>query len=206
MAKYLDAKCRLCRREGAKLFLKAERCLGNKCPLEKKGALPPGQHGQKGRKKMSEYGLRLREKQKAKRIYGVLEKQFKHYFEMAAKKKEATGEALLVFLERRLDNVLYRLGFAPSRIVARQIISHKHVFVNGKKINIVSYLVKPEDTISLSSKAMEMPIIKKILESKIKPPAWLDKKAAVGKVLRYPKREEIENDINEQLIVEFYSR
>jgi len=206
MARYLDAKCRLCRREGTKLFLKGERCYSPKCPVERKGALPPGQHGQKGRRKISAYGLQLREKQKAKRIYGVLERQFRRYFGIALKKRGATGETLLVLLETRLDNILYRLGFVFSRSIARQVISHNHVLVNGKKINISSANLKPNDTISLSTKALEMPVVKKSLEAKIKPSVWLEKKAAVGKVIRLPKREEIDTDINEQLIVEYYSR
>jgi len=206
MARYLEAKCRLCRREGTKLFLKGERCFSPKCPIERKGALPPGQHAQKGRKKLSSFGLQLREKQKAKRIYGVLERQFRRYYEIAAKRKGATGEVLLTLLETRLDNVVYRLGFAPSRSVARQLVSHGQVFVNGKKVNISSYNLKPNDTISLSPKALEMAIIKKTVDSKIKPPAWLEKKAAVGRMVRLPKKEEIETDIDEQLIVEYYSR
>lgn len=206
MARYLDAKCRLCRREGTKLFLKGERCYSPKCPVERKGALPPGQHGQKGRRKISAYGLQLREKQKAKRIYGVLERQFRRYFGIALKKRGATGETLLTLLETRLDNILYRLGFVFSRSIARQVISHNHVLVNGKKINISSANLKPNDTISLSTKALGMPVVKKSLEAKIKPSVWLEKKAAVGKVIRLPKREEIDTDINEQLIVEYYSR
>lgn len=206
MAKYLGPKCRLCRREGIKLFLRGERCFSPKCPIERKGALPPGQHGQKGRKKLSGYGLQLREKQKTKRIYGVLERQFKRYFDLALKKKGSTGEILLALLETRLDNVLYRLGFVPGRATAKQLISHGHVFVDGKKVDISSYSLKPGQVISLSPKALEMEIVKKSLAEKTKPPSWLEKKGAVGKVIRMPKREEIDTDVNEQLIVEYYSR
>lgn len=206
MARYTGPKCRLCRRQNTKLFLKGDRCYSPKCPIERKGALPPGQHGQRGRRRISDFGKQLREKQKAKRIYGILERQFKRYFDLASKKKGIRGEALMQILESRLDNVVYRLGFTPSRSVAKQIISHGHVLVNGKKVNIVSYNTKPNEIISLKPKALELPIIKKIVDSKIKPVAWLEKKAVVGKVIRYPKKEEIDTDINDQLIIEYYSR
>ena len=207
MARYLDSKCRLCRREGTKLFLKGERCFSPKCPLEKKGAVAPGQHGLKMRRRLSEYGVQLREKQKAKRTYGVLERQFRRYFKKAFKKRGVTGEALLQLLEPRLDNVVYRLGFVPSRSVARQLVRHGHILVDGKKVDIPSYQVKPGQVINLNPKAMKMEVVKKSLAEKKKEiPSWLQKKAAVGKIIRLPTREEIGADIAEQLIVEYYSR
>ena len=208
MARYTDAKCRLCRAEGAKLFLKAERCYSPKCPLERKGAVPPGQHGQKGRRRQSEYSKQLREKQKVKRIYGVLERQFRRYFTQASKARgTATGTVLIQLLETRLDNVLFRLGFAPSRSVGRQLINHGFVLVDGKRANVPSYQVKPDQTIGLVSKALNMSIVKKTLAEKDKTiPEWLQRKAAVGKIGRLPQRDEVEADIDESLIVEFYSR
>ena len=207
MARYLDSKCRLCRREGTKLFLKGERCFSPKCPLEKKGAVAPGQHGLKMRRRLSEYGVQLREKQKAKRTYGVLERQFRRYFKKAFKKRGVTGEALLQLLELRLDNVVYRLGFVPSRSVARQLVRHGHILVDGKKVDIPSYQVKPGQVINLNPKAMKIEVVKKSLAEKKKEiPSWLQKKAAVGKIIRLPTREEIGADIAEQLIVEYYSR
>jgi len=209
MARYLGAKCRLCRAAGTKLFLKGERCYSPKCPLEKKGAVPPGQHGQKkkGRVRLSKYGEQLAEKQKLKRIYGILEKQFRRYFQEALKAREETGKTLLHLLERRLDNVIYRLGFAPSRSVARQLVRHGHILVNNKKVNIPSYQVKPGEIISLTPKALKMEVVSKSLEEKErKIPSWLQRKAAVGKIDRLPERNEINFDINEGLIVEFYSR
>jgi len=206
MARYTEAKCRLCRREGKKLFLKGERCY-TKCPIDRKGAIAPGQHGPRGQRRMGSYGLQLREKQKAKRTYGILERQFKKYFEKAAKVSKATGEALLQNLELRLDNIVYRLNFAPSRRTARQIVTHGQILVDGKKVNIPSYQVKPEQTISLSAKGLQMPVIKNILADKDrKIPEWLKRKAAVGQVVRPPERTEIDTDINENLIVEYYSR
>lgn len=207
MARYREAKCRICRREGIKLFLKGQRCYSAKCPIEKKGAVPPGQHGQKRRARMSDYGRQLREKQKTKRLYGVLERQFKNYFQKAFKSKEKTGAILLQFLERRLDNVVYRLGFAPSRSVARQLVSHGHVLVDGRKINIPSYQVKPGQVVSLSSQGMAIDLIKKsIAEKDRKLPTWLKRKAAAGKIDHLPKRDEIDVDIDEHLIIEYYSR
>jgi len=207
MARYLDSKCRLCRREGTKLFLKGERCFSPKCPLEKKGAVAPGQHGLKMRRRLSEYGVQLREKQKAKRTYGVLERQFRRYFKKAFKKRGVTGEALLQLLELRLDNVVYRLGLVPSRSVARQLVHHGHILVDGKKVDIPSYQVKPGQVINLNPKAMKIEVVKKSLAEKKKEiPSWLQKKAAVGKIIRLPTREEIGADIAEQLIVEYYSR
>jgi small subunit ribosomal protein S4 len=207
MARYTGAKCRLCRREGKKLFLKGERCFSPKCPIERKGPVPPGQHGQRRRRRLSDYGKQLREKQKAKRLYGVLERQFKNYFQKASQRKEATGEMLLQLLERRLDNIVFQLGFVPSRSVARQLVSHGHVLVDGKRVNLPSYQLKPGETVSLTPKGLAMEIVKKSLkEDERKRPDWLKRKAAVGKMERLPKREEIENDIDEHLIVEFYSR
>lgn len=207
MAKYINPKCRLCRREGNKLFLKGERCYSPKCPLERKGPVPPGQHGQKRKRRLSEYGLQLREKQKAKRIYGVLERQFRRYFKKASRAKGETGHVLIRILETRLDNVLYRLGFTPSRSIARQLVSHRHVLVDNNRVNLASYLVKPEQIISLTPKALELVVIKKSLaEKERKIPSWLKRKAAIGKIVRLPEKEEIESEINENLIVEYYSR
>lgn len=208
MGRHLDAKCRLCRREGMKLFLKGDRCLSQKCPIEKKGAVPPGAHGLgRRRRRPSEYGLQLREKQKAKRLYGVRERQFKKYFDRARKEKQATGEVLFQLLESRLDNVVYRLGLVPSRTTARQLISHGHIQVEGKKVDIPSYEVRLGETVGLSPKGMKIGLIRDFLERKdVKIPAWLEKKATVGKVKRLPKRDEIEANINEQTIVEYYSR
>jgi len=189
-----------------KLFLKGERCY-TRCPIEKKGAVPPGQHGLKSSmRRMSDYGKQLREKQKVKRIYGLSEKQMKNYFQKAFKGKQATGETLLQLLESRLDNILYRLGFVNSRHFARQLVSHKHVLVDGEKVNIPSYQLKKNQTVSLGPKALKLALVKKALAEKTKVPEWLKKKAAVGQMVRLPKREEIEGDINDQLIVEYYSR
>lgn len=209
MARYTGPKFRLDRREGTNLFLKGKRSASSKHPLVKKGAVPPGQHGQKAtHKKRSDYGLQLREKQKVKRMYGVLERQFRKYYEQAAKKKGATGETLLQILETRLDNVVYRLNFAFSRSQARQLTTHGHVLVNGKKVNIPSYNVKEGDVISLSNKASNFVFVKEAANEfeKDKLPAWLDRKALVGNLKKLPVREDIEADINEQAIVEFYSR
>lgn len=206
MARYTDPKCRLCRREGTKLFLKGERCY-TKCPIDKKGAVPPGQHGQRRGRRLSDYGQRLREKQKAKRLYGVLEKQFRRYFEKAMKVREATGEALLQLLESRLDNVVYQLGFVSSRAAAKQLIGHGHVLVDNKKVDIPSYQVKPGQIVRLSDKGTKIESVKISLEGKKgEAPGWLKKKAAVGQMLRLPEGEEIGTDIDEQLIVEYYSR
>ena len=208
MARYKDAKCRLCRREGIKLFLKGVRCYSPKCPIERKGAVPPGQHGQKRRRRLSDYGHQLREKQKVKRLYGVLERQFRRYFEKASKTKKGTGKVLLQLLESRIDNVLFRLGFVPSRSTARQLVSHGFVLVDGsKKVNIASQQIKPDQTISLTSGGLNLDYVRKSLAEKgRKIPDWLTRKAAVGKMIRLPEREEIEMDIDESLIVEYYSR
>jgi len=207
MARPIGPKCRLCRREGGKLFLKGARCYSFKCPLQKKGAVPPGQHGLRSGSRLSEFGRQLREKQKAKRMYGVLERQFRNYFTKASKVKRETGEALLQALESRLDNVVYRLGLAPSRSVARQLVSHGQVLVEGRRVDVPSILVRPGQVISLPTKGLKNNLVKESLKDEDrKIPKWLLRKGPVGKVVRLPKREEIENDIDEDLIVEFYSR
>lgn len=200
MGKYNGPKDRLSRREGFDIFAAGAK-------LTRLG-VPPGVHGPKGYRVSSQYGRQLREKQKTKRIYGVLEKQFRKYVEIAFKAKGNTGERLLSLLERRLDNVVYRLGFAPSRPAARQFVSHRHILVNGKKLNIPSYSVMVGDTISIAPKAMnDIPVIKKLLAEKdVTIPSWLKKKAAVGEVEREPKIEDITEPISLQDIVEFYSR
>ena len=201
-----SASCKKCRRANEKLFLKGERCYTH-CPIEKKGAVPPGQHGlRSSMRRMSDYGRQLREKQKVKRIYGLSERQMKNYFQKAFKVRQATGEVLLQLLESRLDNVLYCLGFVNSRHLARQLVGHKHVLVDGKKVNIPSYQLKKNQTVSLGPKALKLASVKKALAEKTKVPEWLKKKAAVGQMVRLPKRDEIEGDINDQLIVEYYSR
>lgn len=209
MARYTGPKFRLDRREGTNLFLKGKRSASAKHPLNKKGAVPPGQHGQKSlNKKVSEYGSQLREKQKVKRMYGLLERQFRKYYENAANKKGATGETLLQLLETRLDNIIYRLGFAASRAQARQLTTHGHVLVNGKKVNIPSYNVKVGDVISLKSKANSFEFVKEAVADveKEKLAEWLERKALVGTLKRVPVRDELAAEINEQAIVEFYSR
>lgn len=201
MARYTKAKDKLSRREGFDLFNAGSK-------LTRLG-VPPGVHGPKGARTSSQYGRQLREKQKVKRIYGVLEKQFKSYVSEALKQKGNTGEALLSILERRLDNVVYRLKLAPSRPAARQLVSHRHVLINDKKVNIPSYRVSIGETITLSKKALEIPVVKQLLkleDSKLKYPSWLEKRGPVGRVLAMPKREDIPEAINEQDIVEFYSR
>ena len=208
MARYTDASCRLCRREGEKLFLKGERCYTDKCSLKRR-AYAPGQHGQQ-KKKMSEYGIQLREKQKARRFYGVLESQFRKYFDMAENKKGITGENLLQILESRFDNVVYRLGLATSRAEARQLLLHGHYTINGQKVNIPSYLVKVGDVIAVTDKSKNSPKTKAIIEiagSKVIP-KWLefDAENLVGKVVAFPAREEIDLPIREHLIVELYSK
>ena len=207
MARYKDAKCRLCRREGVKLFLKGERCYSPKCPLEKKGAVPPGQHGLKRRRRLSSYGQQLREKQKTKRFYGVLERQFRRYFNQAIKKRGTTGKVLLQLLESRLDNIVFRLGLVPSRSVSRQLVNHGHILVDNEKVDIPSYQVKPGQTITLTTKGLEAELVKKSLaEKERKIPDWLQRKAAVGKMVRLPERDEIDVEVDESLIIEHYSR
>jgi len=208
MARYRDAVCRLCRREGQKLFLKGDRCYTEKCATDRR-PYPPGQHGQ-GRTKASEYGLQLREKQKAKRYYGVLERQFRGYFEMARKRKGKAGENLLAILETRLDNTVYRLGFAMSRAEARQLVLHGHFLVNGRRVNIPSFLVKPGMIISLKEKSRGLDKLKSVIEANSSrvPPKWLDydANAMIAKVSTVPVREDIDIPIEEQLIVELYSK
>ena len=202
MARYTGPKHKLCRAEGVAL------CNSPKCPVTRKNAAPPGEHGQKSRRKPSEFGIQLREKQKAKRMYGIYERQFKKYYFLASRKSVATGEALLQILETRLDNVIYRLNLAKSRQQARQLVSHGHVQVNGQKVTIPSFNVKIGDVISLSAKASNLNFIKKLQEETKdeKLPEWLTKKATVGKIVALPKREDLTADINENLIVEYYSR
>ena len=207
MARDTDAKCRRCRREGVKLFLKGERCYSPKCPIERRGAVPPGEHGPRGRRRVSEYGQQLREKQKARRLYGVLERQFRRYFAKAAKNPQATGEVLLQLLESRLDNVVFRLGLTPSRSVARQLVSHRHVYVNDRRVNIASFQVKPGDTVRLGEKAMKTPAVEKNWADRSKNlPQWLQRKGPIGKMTRLPERKEVESGIDDKLIVEYYSR
>ena len=208
MARYREAVCRICRREGDKLFLKGDRCYTDKCAIARR-SYAPGQHGQ-GRKKMSEYGTQLREKQKAQRYYGLLENQFYHYFELATKMAGKTGENLLKVLESRLDNVVYRAGFAMSRPEARQLVSHGHFTVNGKAVNIPSYLVKAGDVVAIVEKSMSSDKIKGVLEANASRPAlnWLsvDKNKAQATVVNLPERGEIDLQVEEQLIVELYSK
>lgn len=202
MGRYTGPKHRLARREGVNIL---EKTSGS---LSRRLTVPPGAHGPKGgRNKHSEYFLQLREKQKAKRAYGLLERQFRKYYEEASRVKGKTGEALFQFLERRLDNGLYRLGLVPSRALGRQLVSHGHVLVNGQKVTIPSYLLKVDEVVSLSAKAMEIPAVKKILEvAEAKTVDYFEKKAAAGRLVRIPTREEIPTEANEQLIIEYYSR
>lgn len=208
MARYREGSCRLCRREGMKLYLKGERCFGDKCSIERRN-YPPGQHGQ-SRAKFSEYGIQLREKQKVKRVYGMVEKQFKLAFQEAARQKGITGENLIRLLERRLDNMVYRLGFASSRAQARMLVSHGHITVNGRGVDIPSYLVKKGDKIAVHEKSKKVALIQSNLATAERRgiPRWLtlDVSKLEGTVLDYPAREEITMPIQEQLIVELYSK
>lgn len=206
MARYIGANCRLCRREGQKLFLKGERCYSSKCALEKRN-YAPGQHGQ-SRKKTTDYGIQLREKQKAKRFYGLLETQFRNLFDKAEKKKGITGENLLIMLESRLDNVVFRMGFASSRKEARQLVNHGHFTLNGKKVDIPSLEVKAGDVIKVKEKSQNSPKFKEVKEMSISVPAWVtvDVEKLEGKVVAIPRREDIDTPIAEHLIVELYSR
>ncbi|MCS6884570.1 MAG: 30S ribosomal protein S4 [Acidobacteriota bacterium] len=213
MARYRDAVCRLCRREGMKLYLKGERCYKSSCAIEKRGTQPPGEHGKDARRgKLMGYGEQLREKQKVKRIYGVLEKQFRGYFERAARQKGVTGENLLSILERRLDNVVYRLGYATSHAQARQLVAHGHVMVNGRKVTIPSFQVKVNDQIALKPSMVKNPFVQAAFQTaggRRGRPAWLevvDEENLVGKVISLPRREDIDPSIKEQLIVELYSK
>ena len=208
MARYTGAVCKLCRREGQKLFLKGERCYSEKCSVGIR-AYAPGQHGQ-GRKKTSEYGLQLRAKQRARRFYGVNESQFHHYFEIAERKTGVTGDNLLRLLESRLDNIVYRVGFASSRAEARQLVGHGHYEVNGKRVDIASYLLKAGDVITICEKSRSSEKIKAVLEANAgRPiPSWLDANAEnfSVKVVNLPDRDAIDAPVDEQLIVEFYSK
>lgn len=208
MARYTGPVCRLCRREGIKLYLKGDRCYTDKCAIDRR-AYAPGQHGQ-NRKKVSEYGLQLREKQKARRIYGVLERQFSNYFDKAERQQGITGENLLRLLERRLDNVVYRLGFALSRPEARQLVRHNHFTVNGRKANIPSILLEVGDVIQIKEKSRDSDKFQEIKENIAhkNPPAWLelDREQLTGKVIALPSREQIDVPLQEHLIVELYSR
>lgn len=201
-----ERKCRLCRLSGKKLFLKGERCF-SKCPIDRRGAVPPGQHGHKRKRRLSEYGIHLAETMKVKRVYGINERQLGNYFLQARKVREATGEALLQMLESRLDNLVYRFGFAPSRRLARQLVGHGYILVDGRQVNIPSYLVKGNQIVALGDKALKMAEVKKRLEDKdYKLPSWLERKVSVGRLVRLPKKEEMETEIDEQLLVEYYSR
>jgi small subunit ribosomal protein S4 len=208
LARYTDARCRQCRRERMALYLKGDRCYTDKCAIQRRN-YPPGQHGQ-GRGKISDYGLQLREKQKVKRMYGVLEKQFRGYFERAERMRGVTGTNLLVLLERRLDNVVYRLGFANSRSQARQLVRHNHVLVDGMRVNLPSFLVKVGQSVQVTEKSRTSPLVRDALEAAARRgcPPWLEleKEAAKGKVSMFPTREDITMPIQEHLIVELYSK
>ena len=206
MSRYTDANCKLCRREGQKLFLKGERCYGVKCALEKRN-YAPGQHGQ-ARKKQSDYGTQLREKQKAKRFYGMQETQFRNLFEKASKRPGKTGENLLIMLESRLDNVVFRLGFAASRKEARQLVIHGHFLVNGKKADIPSMELKAGDTVTVKEKSQKSPKFSEIKDMQISVPSWMEVNVSKleGKVVSLPKREDIDTPVAEHLIVELYSK
>ena len=208
MSRYRESVCRLCRREAAKLFLKGDRCYSDKCAVERR-PYPPGQHGSR-RIKHSDYGVQLREKQKARRIYGIMEGQFRSYFKVADRQKGVTGENLIILLERRLDNTVFRLGFAGSRSDARQLVWHGHVLVNGRKVNIPSYLLRPGDVLEIREKSRNSTRIQEALVSAERKsiPAWLELQAANfrGVFRNFPRRDEIALPVNEQLIVELYSK
>src|SRR5262245_26869816 len=209
MARVLDAKCRQCRREGEKLFLKAEKCFTDKCAIERR-AYAPGQHGQKSGIRLSDYGKQLREKQKMRRIYGLLERQFRKTYAEASRSKGVTGERLLQILESRLDNVAYRMGFGASRSEARQVVRHNAILVNGKRVNIPSYVVKPGDTIEVAEKAKAHLRVKAAAEAAESRgiPEWLevDAKGLKGKFKALPQRSELPQNINEHLVIELYSK
>ena len=208
MARTIEPDCRQCRREGCKLFLKGERCTTKKCAMERRPVIP-GQHGNSKRKvAFSEYGTQLREKQKVRRMYGILERQFREYYEKANKMQGATGEVMLTLIERRLDNVVYRMGIGTSRKQARQMVNHGLITVNGKRVDIPSYQVKSGDIIAVKENKQDNEAFKDLKGSKIVMPKWLefDTNTLSGKILALPSREDIDSDIKEQLIVEFYSR
>jgi small subunit ribosomal protein S4 len=209
MARYIGPVCRLCRREGMKLFLKGERCYTEKCAIEKRN-FPPGQHGKTRKAKLAGYGLQMREKQKVKRIYGVLEDQFRRYFEAAERTRGITGELLLQLLERRLDNVVYRLGLATSRPQARQLVRHGHFLINGRKVDVPSYTVKAGDQVGVLARSQKNPTIEHALEE-VKGrgvPGWLsfDATSMTGRIVSMPTREQVNLPVQEQLIVELYSK
>jgi small subunit ribosomal protein S4 len=207
MAKYTGADCRICRREGCKLFLKGERCTSKKCAMERRPNVP-GVHGAT-RKKVTEYSLQLREKQKVKKAYGLLEKQFRNYYEMANNSRTGiVGENMLSLLERRLDNVVYRMGIGASRKESRQIVNHGHVTVNGKAVNIPSYLVKVDDVIAIKENKKELPMFKELKDVKVVMPKWLEFNAEklTGKINALPQRDDIDLNIREHLIIELYSK
>lgn len=208
MARYREAVCRLCRREGIELYLKGDRCFTDKCAIKRRG-YPPGQHGQR-RPKHSDYGVQLREKQKAKRIYGLLERQFRNYFEKADGMKGKTGDNLLILLERRLDNVVFKLGFSPTRRESRQLVGHGHFKVSGRKVNIPSFLVRTGDVVELKEKSRKIPSLNDALDAVVRKgiPPWLelDRENFRGVVKTLPTRAEIKEPIQEQLIVELYSK
>jgi len=209
MAVYTEARCRLCRRAGMKLFLKGQRCFSDKCAIERR-AYAPGEHGKSRRVKETNYGVQLREKQKARRIYGLLERQFRNYFTKASESKGVTGEVLLQMLERRLDNVIYRLGFASNRSQARQLVNHGHVQVNGRAVDIPSFLVKTKDEVAIRDKSKKLVVIQNALEARKgqSTPEWLElnPEQLSGRILSIPTRQSIPTPINEQLIVELYSK
>lgn len=208
MARYTGPACRLCRREGEKLFLKGDRCYTEKCAVDRR-SYPPGQHGQ-GRHKVSEYGLHLREKQKVRRIYGVLERQFERYYDRASRQKGITGENLLRILEMRLDNIVYRMGFAASRSQARQLVLHEHIAVNGEKVDIASYELQVGDVVTVRGNSRNMQLIKENIEAAQgrAVPEWLEVNLdqMEGKILAVPTREQMDISVQEHLIVEYYSR
>lgn len=209
MARYTGPVCKLCRREGTKLYLKGERCYGPKCSFERK-EYGPGQHGQNRRRKRSEYGIQLREKQKIRRMYGTLETQFHNYYEKASSQKGITGENLLSMLERRLDSVVYRLGFASSLRAARQLVRHRHFMVNGHVVDIPSYMMMPNDVVRVKNKSRKLSVIhdslRRVKEGKMVPYLELDKAKLEGKLLDMPAREEMPIEVNEQAVVELYSK
>ena len=209
MARYTDAKCKLCRREGDKLFLKGERCFGDRCAIEKR-PYPPGQHGRSRRRKPSEFGIQLREKQKLRRIYGVLEKPFRNYFAEAARQTGVTGTNLLQLLEGRLDNMVYRMGFAPSRNAARQLVTHRHFLVNGQIVDRAGYQVRPGDTVTLREKSRKNPLILESVKGSTAKGrvsyVTVNDKAFEGSYVSVPERGEIPVNVQEQLVVELYSK
>lgn len=209
MARYIDANCRLCRRDKTKLFLKGTKCFTEKCPVEKHG-YPPGQHGQMRRQKISEYGIQLREKQKIRRMYGLMETQFHNYFKKALSQTGRTGETLVKLLERRFDNVVYRMGFAPSRKAARQLVNHGHFLINNKPVDIPSVLLAPGDVVQVVDKSKKMGVIhesmKRMKDTSMLPWLSLDKAQMSGTFLSIPERADIPMNANEQLVVELYSK